>query len=53
MQAAGIPFGGAAKKMLGVKGANMLKGLPGGYANGPPLKPLYTAILKSLKHIDG
>lgn len=37
------------KKMLGGKG---LKGLPGGYINQPPLKPLYSAINKSLKHIE-
>jgi hypothetical protein len=40
-------------KKMGLKGQNLLKGLPGGYMSGPPLKPLFSAILKSLKHIDG
>ena len=55
MQQAGIPVGGAmhGKKMLGLKNQSLLKGMPGGYTNGPPLKPLYSAINKTVKHIDG
>jgi hypothetical protein len=34
------------KKMKG------LKGLPQGYMNQPPLKPLYSAINKTLKYVD-
>ena len=26
--------------------------MPGGYGNGPPLKPLYQAINKTMKHIE-
>ena len=26
--------------------------MPSGYVNGPPLKPLFTAINKTMKHID-
>ncbi len=48
---AGMPFGGLQGKKIGGK-QNMLKGLPGGYINGPPLKPLYAAINKAMKHID-
>lgn len=47
-----MPFpniGGIHGKKLLQKG---LKGLPGGYTNQPPLKPLYQAILKTLKHIE-
>jgi hypothetical protein len=36
-----------------MKGQAMLKGMPGGYGNGPPLKPLFSAINKTMKHIDG
>jgi hypothetical protein len=41
------------KKMHGLKNQSLLKGMPGGYVNGPPLKPLYSAINKTMKHIDG
>lgn len=48
-----MPFGGGLQgKKLSAKHQNMLKGLPGGYLNGPPLKPLFQAINKSIKHID-
>jgi hypothetical protein len=30
----------------------MMKGMPGGYLNGPPLKPLYAAITKAIKHLE-
>ena len=29
-----------------------LKGLPQGYVNQPPLKPLYSAINKTLKYVE-
>jgi hypothetical protein len=42
-----IPYLGAgAKKLL------KAKGLPNGYMNAHPLKPLFAAISKSLKHIE-
>lgn len=49
-----LPFGGFGglhgKKMLGLK--NQIKGIAGGYVQVPPLKPLYSAINKTIKHIE-
>jgi len=47
---AAMPYNGGGKKMMGVK--NQMKGMPGGYVNGPPLKPLYSAINKTMKHLE-
>ena len=51
MQQPGMPFGGLQGKKLGGKQA-LMKGMAGGYLNGPPLKPLYAAINKAMKHLE-
>ena len=51
IQAPGMPFGGLQGKKLGGKQA-LMKGMAGGYLNGPPLKPLYAAINKAMKHLE-
>lgn len=47
-----MPFGGLQGKKLSAKHQNMMKGMPGSLMNGPPLKPLYGAINKSIKHLE-
>lgn len=47
-----MPFGGLQGKKLSAKHQNMMKGMPGGLMNGPPLKPLYGAINKAIKHLE-
>ena len=51
MQNPGMPFGGLQGKKIGGKQA-LMKGMAGGYLNGPPLKPLYGAINKAMKHLE-
>ena len=50
----GLPYAGSnsgihAKKLISMKNQNVLKGVSAG---GPPLKPLYSAINKTLKYMD-
>lgn len=45
-----VPFPGNGLQSKKMSSKN--KGIPGGYVNGPPLKPLYQAINKTMKHID-